>query len=117
MLHTAQPPAANPRSGLRPVPGLAASRRRGLLEASQAMQRCPRVHDGVSSCRLGTGATESAGTRDGTAGTQSGQAYLQGAFADAAVLGLRGQPAGQPSRARVAQKPRQGPAWPGLAHP
>lgn len=49
---------------------------------------------------LGTCATASAGQRFGTAGTKSGQASLQGTFAEAAGLCLRTTPQGQTSRAR-----------------
>ena len=66
--------------------------------------------------RLGKGAKASAGTRDGTAGKQSGHAYLQWAFAAAAVLGLRHQETGQKDLARLAKQPGKGQALTRLAH-
>jgi len=48
--------------------------RLGLLYDSHHIERFPRVQDFVSDCRLVTGAKASAGKRDGTAGTKSGQA-------------------------------------------
>jgi len=66
-----------------------------LLSAMHAMHRFPSVQDFVSSCRLGTCARASAGTRSGPAGKQSGNAHLQWALAEAAVLFRRHHPAGQ----------------------
>jgi Transposase IS116/IS110/IS902 family len=55
------------------------------LDEIHAIPRFPRVQDVGSYCRLVTCAKASAGNRDGTSGTQIGQAYLKGAFSEAAV--------------------------------
>ena len=64
----------------------------------------------VSSCRLVKGAKESAGTRVGTSGNKIGHAHLQWAFAAAAAVCLRHNPAGHHSVARVENKHGQGTA-------
>jgi hypothetical protein len=89
VLKTAQPHDATLLSLLRTVPGIGAMLRVGRLEDLHALARFPRVHDGVSSCRLGTCAKEAAGKQYGPAGTTSGQASLTWAVAAAAVRGLR----------------------------
>ena len=78
--------------------------------------RFPSVQDLVSYCRLVTCAKESAGKRDGTAGTEIGNAYLKWAFSEAAVLFLRDNPAGQTYLARLEKKHGQGKALTILAH-
>jgi transposase len=71
-----------------------------LLYAMHDITRFPRVQDGVSYCRLVKCAKESAGKRYGTAGAKIGNAYLKGAFSEAAVVFLRNNPAGQKYLAR-----------------
>jgi transposase len=61
-------------------------------------------------------AKESAGKRYGTSGTKIGNAYLKWAFAEAAVLFLRHNPAGQKSLARLERKHGKGKALTVLAH-
>jgi hypothetical protein len=73
------------------------------------------VQDFVSSGRLVTCAKASAGTRDGTSGTQIGTADLKWALSDAAVVCLRNNPAGQQSLARLARRHGKGEALTGLA--
>jgi hypothetical protein len=85
-LKTAQRHEANPRSLLRPVPGIGAMLRLGLLSAIPDSQRFPRVPDVVASCRRVPGAQASAGKRSGPAGTQRGHASLPWAFSEAARL-------------------------------
>jgi hypothetical protein len=94
---------------LQTVPGMGNILRRVLLDASHAIQRGPSVQDVVSSGRLGKGAQASAGTRSGTAGDKSGQAYLTWACS-AAGLVRRDQPAGQQSLPRLEQQQGQGQA-------
>jgi hypothetical protein len=101
---------------LRPVPGIGNILRVVLLYAIHDMPRFPRVQDGVSYGRVGTCAKESAGQRDGVAGTTIGHAYLQWAFSEAAVLCLRNHPAGQTWLARLAKQQGQGNALTVLAH-
>jgi transposase len=79
-------------------------------------ERCPRVQGLVSHCRLGTCAQESAGKRDGTAGTKLGNAYLTWAFPEAAGRFLRHNPAGHNSLARFENKHGRGKALTVLAH-
>jgi transposase len=74
------------------------------------------VQEFVSYCRLVKWAKESAGKRYGTSGTKSGNAYLQWAFSEAAVLFLRANPAGQKSRTRLEKKQSKGKALTILAH-
>jgi hypothetical protein len=70
----------------------------------------------VSSCRLVTCATASAGERVGPAGHTLGHASLTWACSAAAVLCLRHHPAGQQDLARVESRPGNGKAWTVRAH-
>jgi len=94
---TAQQPHAQTRSRLRTGPGIGALLRGGLLSAIHAIPRFPRGQAFLSSCRRVKGTQESAAKREGTSGTQSGHAPLQGAGSEAAVRLLRAPPAGQKS--------------------
>jgi hypothetical protein len=94
-VHTAPHPDAHPLDRLHTVPGLGQMLRRVRLYASQASNRFPRVQDLVSAGRLGPWAQASAGPR----------------------LGRRAHPAAQNDRPRLANKPANGPALPGLAQP
>jgi transposase len=93
----AKPHDAHTLSLLQPGPGIGKILRLVLLYALPDSQRFPRGQTVVSSGRLVTCATESAGKRDGTAGAKRGQASRQWAFAEAAGLWLRDNPAGQKS--------------------
>jgi len=97
------------------VPGIGKLLSLGRLYEIHAIARVPRVQDCLASCRLGNWARASAGKRDGTSGTNIGQAPLQWAFAEAAVLFWRDPPAAQPDLARVENKHGQGTALPLLA--
>jgi hypothetical protein len=66
------------------------------------------VQDFVSYGRLVTCAKASAGKRYGTFGTKIGNAYLKWAFAEAAVLFLRGKPCGPEIPRPFGEKTRQG---------
>ena len=92
------------------VPGIGTSLSLVLLYAIHDVHRCPRVQDGVSSCRLVTWARASAGKRYGTSGTTIGKAPLQWAFAAAAVLCLRDHPAAQQYLARIEKTQDKGTA-------
>jgi hypothetical protein len=85
-------------------------------DAIHDLHRFPRGQDFVSDGRLVKGAKASAGTRYGTSGKQIGQASLQWAFSDAAVLCRRTNPAGQTCLAQLANKPGTGNALTLLAH-
>jgi transposase len=95
---------------LQTVPGIGKILRLVLLYEIHDIQRFPRVQDFVSYCRLVTCAKESAGKRSGTAGAKIGTAYLTWAFAEAAVLFLRDNPAGQQYLTRLEKKHGQGKA-------
>jgi transposase len=81
------------------------------LYAIHDIRRVPRVQEFVSSCRFGTCARESAGKRSATSGTKLGNAALQWAFSEAAVLCVRAHPAGQQSLARLEKNPSKGNAF------
>jgi len=72
--------------------------------------RFPRVQDVVSYCRLVQCAKESAGKRYGASGTKMGNAYLQWACSEAAVLFLRAKSMGQQDVARLEKKHGKGKA-------
>jgi transposase len=101
---------------LRTVPGIGEILRLVLRYEIHDIQRFPRVQEFVSYCRLVKCAKEAAGKRYGTSGTTIGNAYLTWAFAEAAVLFLRANPAGQTYLGRLAKKPGQGKALTVLAH-
>jgi hypothetical protein len=111
-LTTAQAHHPHTRSGRRPVPGLGESLRLVLRDDLHDSHRCPRVQDCVASGRVVTCAQASAGTRDGTGGRTIGKASLPGAFAEAAVRGVRDHPRGQKDRPRVEKQHGQGKALP-----
>jgi transposase len=100
---------------LQTVPGIGNILSLVLLYEIHDLARFPRVQDFVSYCRLGKCAKESAGKRYGSSGTKIGNAYLQWAFSEAAVLFLRANPAGQKVLTRLEKKHGQGKALPVLA--
>jgi transposase len=106
---------ANTLSLLQPVPGIGNILSLVLLDALHDIARFPRGQEFVSYGRLVQCAQASAGTREGTSGTKIGNASLQGAFSEAAVLFLRAKPKGQKYLASVETKHGQGNALPGLA--
>jgi transposase len=101
---------------LQTVPGIGTILRLVLLYDMHDIERFPRVQDFVSSCRLVTCARDSAGTRSGTSGAKIGHAHLTWAFSEAAVVGLRENPAGQQVLARQEKTHRTGTALTILAH-
>jgi hypothetical protein len=115
VLTTATAHHTTTRSWLRTVPGIGELLRLVRLDAIPASHRCPRVQDVVSSGRLVTCATASAGTRDGPGGRTSGQADRTGAFSDAAGRCWRGNPSGQQSLTRVEKQHGKGTAVTSLA--
>ena len=98
------------------VPGIGTILSLVLLYEMHDIKRFPRVQDCASSCRLVKCARESAGTRSGTSGSQIGKAPLTWAFAEAAVLFLRDNPAAQTLLARLEKKHGKGKALTILAH-
>lgn len=101
---------------LRTVPGIGDILRLVLLYEIHDIQRVPRVQDFVSYCRLVKCAQESARKRYGTSGTKIGNAYLQWACSEAAVLFLRNNPQGQKDLPRLEKKHGKGKALTVLAH-
>jgi transposase len=95
---------------LQTVPGIGTILSLVLLYKIHDIQRFPSVQDCVSYCRLVKCAKESAGKRYETVGNKIGNAYLQWAFSEAAVLFLRDHPAGQQSLTRLEKKHSQGKA-------
>src|SRR5262245_63165675 len=85
---------------LQTVPGIGKILSLVLLYEMHDIDRFPTVQDCVSYCRLVKCAKESAGKRVGTSGKKIGNAHLQWAFSEAAVLCLRTNPAGQTYLAR-----------------
>jgi transposase len=116
LVNTAKAHAAQTFDRLRSSPGVGKILSLVIRSEMHDIPRFPRVQAFVSDGRLVTCATESAGTRDGTSGTKMGNAYLQWAFSEAAVLFLRHKPAGQTYLTRVAKKQGQGKALTVLAH-
>jgi transposase len=116
VLKTAKQHNTNTRYLLRTVPGIGEILSLVRLDEIHDIQRFPRVQEFVSYCRLVKCARESAGTRYGSSGTTIGHASLTWAFAEAAVLVLRGNPAGQTYLARLANNHSKGKALTVLAH-
>ena len=110
IVKAAQQHDANTLSLLQTVPGSGNILSLVLLYEIHDLQRFPSVQDCVSSCRLVKCAQESAGKRYGTSGTKMGNAYLQWAFSEAAVLFRRDHPAGQKYLTRLEKQHGQGKA-------
>jgi transposase len=110
ILTTATPHQAQTLSLRRTVPGLGAILSVVRLYAIHEITRFPRVQDCLSSCRLVTCTQESAGQRDGTSGTQIGNAHRTWAFSEAAGLFLRAKPAGHTSLPTLENKHGSGTA-------
>jgi transposase len=116
IVKTAKQQDANTLYLLQTVPGIGKVLSLVLLYEMHDIARFPRVQDFVSYGRLVKCAKESAGKRYGTSGTKIGNAYLKGAFSEAAVLFLRNNPAGQKYLARLEKKHGKGKALTVLAH-
>jgi transposase len=101
---------------LQTVPGIGKILSLVRLYDIHQIDRFPRVQDFASYCRLVKCAKESAGKRSGTSGSKIGNAHLQWAFSEAAVLCLRDHPAAQKLLARLEKKHRKGKALTILAH-
>jgi transposase len=116
MVNTAKELHAPLRSRLRSSLGVGTILALVVRDAIHDLQRLPRVQALASYGRLVTGAKDSAGKRDGTAGSKIGNASLTGAFSEAAGLCLRAKPAGQQHCARLQKQHGQGNAFTVRAH-
>ena len=101
IVHTAKHHDAQTLSLRQTVPGIGTILRLVRLDDIHDITRFPRVQDFVSDCRVVKCAQESAGKRLGTSGAKIGQAHLQWACSEAAVLCLRDHPAAQKDFARL----------------
>jgi transposase len=101
---------------LRSVPGIGKILALVLLYEIHDIHRFPRVQDFVSYCRLVKCAKMSDGKHYGYSGKKIGNAHLKWAFSEAAVLGLRGNPAAQRYVTRLATKHGKAKALTILAH-
>jgi hypothetical protein len=108
LVNTATHHAAHPRELRHTVPGLGTILRRVRRDESHPIARCPRGPDFAAYGRRVTGAKASAGQRCGTSGTKIGHAHRTWAFSEAAVFGVRDQPAGQQWLASWEKQQRQG---------
>lgn len=116
VLTTAQQHHAHTLYLLRTVPGIGEILSLVLLYEIHAIARFSRGQDCVSSCRLVKCAKEAAGKRSGPSGAKIGNASLQWAFSEAAVLLLRNNLMGQKYLVRLEQKHGTGKALTILAH-
>jgi transposase len=116
LVQTAKQHDAHTLYRLQSVPGIGKILSLVLLYELHDSRRFPRGQDFVSYCRLVQGAQESAGKRYGISGAKSGNAYLKGAFSEAAVLFLRHNPVGQTYLTRLEKKHGKGKALTILAH-
>ncbi len=101
---------------LRSIDGIGKVLALTILYEIQTIDRFERVQDFVSYARLVRCAKESAGKRKGTSGKKIGNVHLKWAFSEAAVLFLRGNPAGQKYLERLARKHGKAKALSILAH-
>ena len=116
ILTTAKHHNANTLSLLQTVPGIGKILSLVLLYEIHDIDRFARVQDFASYCRLVKCAKESAGKHLGTSGKKIGNAHLQWAFSEAAVLFLRNNPQGQKYLTRLEKKHDKGKALTILAH-
>jgi len=110
IVKTAKHHDANTLYLLQTVPGIGKILSLVLLYDIHQIDRFPRAQDFLSYCRLVKWSKESAGKRLGTSGAKIGNAHLQWAFSEAAVLFLRDHPAAQTYRARLEKKHDKGQA-------
>lgn len=116
LLQTAKQHDAQRLSRRQSVPGIGKILSWVWLYEMHDITRVPRGQDVVAYCRLVTGAQASAGHRSGTSGAQIGNASLQWACSEAAVLLLRHNPLGQKYLARLEHTHGKGNALPIVAH-
>jgi len=101
---------------LRSVPGIGPIISLVILYEIGDIRRFPRVQDFASYARLVKCSKESAGKRYGTGGGKIGNVHLKWAFSEAAVLFLKGNPAGMKFKKRLVKKHGKGKALSILAH-
>ena len=115
IVNTATHHDATTRYWLPTVPGIGKMLSLVLLYDSHQSDRFPRGQACLSSGRLVPWSTASAGNRLGTSGAPIGNAHLTWAFAEAAVLFRRDQPAAQTYLARLEKNHDKGKAFTLLA--
>ncbi len=115
LVKTAQAHETPTCSRLRAMPGGGKVLALELRDELPDIHRFPRGPAVVSSGRLVTCATASAGQRSGTGGPKIGHADRTGACSEAAGLFLRPHPLGQTARAPLARKPGTAQALASLA--
>ena len=98
------------------VPGMGQIGALVILSELHDLQRCPRVQDFVSSCRLVKCAKESNNKRLGTSGQKIGTVHLRWAFAEAAVLFSRQSQPGREYCTKLEHRHGKATALPVLAH-
>ena len=115
---TAQVPEHDPVAVhlLRSIPGIGKTLALVILYEIHDIGRFPRVQDFASYARLVKCAKESAGKRYGSSGKKIGNRHLKWAFSEAATLFLRGNPAAQRYKQRLASKHGKAKALSILAH-
>ena len=101
---------------LRSIEGIGKVLALTILYEIQDIDRFERVQDYASYCRLVRCSKESAGKHKGFSGKKIGNVHLKWAFSEAAVLFLRGNPAGQKFLERLARKHGKAKALSILAH-
>jgi transposase len=116
ILKTAQGHDANAIHLLRTIHGIGKVLSLVLLYEIHDIHRFPTVGDFVSYARLVKCAKVSAGKRTGSSGKKIGNAHLKWAFSEAAVLFLKGNPAGMKYKKRLEKKHGKSKALSILAH-
>ena len=101
---------------LRSVPGIGRILSLVILYEIEDISRFPTLGQFGSYARRVKCAKESAGKKSGYSGNKVGNAYLNWAFSEAAVLFLRGNPGAQKAIAKLATKHGKGKALSILAH-
>ena len=101
---------------LRTIPGVGNILALVMLDEIEQIARFPRVQACVSSCRVVKRAKESKGQRYGPSGKKIGNAQLQWAFAEAAVLFLKNHEPAPQYLAKLATRHGKGKALSILAH-
>jgi len=101
---------------LKSIPGVGKILALIMLYEIESIDRFARVQDFVSYCRLVKSAKESNGKKYGNSGKKIGNAHLRWAFAEAAILFLKGNEPAKKYLAKLTNKHGKGKAITILAH-